>query len=270
MEKNIFITKQYNTDIEIVQCGTEKCEKGHFYGPAVRDFYLLHYIVRGKGFFRVGENTYHINQGGGFLIFPGQLTYYEADLHNPWEYIWVGFKGVKAVELLQLSGLTEENPIFDDYGADEIFKSMIGGYGMKNAQLHILSKLYGFFSHMSQSHNAFQEEKSDLKKKYVSDAIHFIKSNYMKDISINLITKEIGLNRSYFYEIFKNQTGISPQQFLIDYRMEAACKLLLQTNYKISDIARSVGYEDEFMFSRMFSKRKGISPTKYRKIQDDV
>ncbi|MDD3766075.1 MAG: AraC family transcriptional regulator [Eubacteriales bacterium] len=267
MEKIIFISRQYNTDIEIIQCGTEKCKNGHFYGPAVRDFYLIHYVVCGKGFFQVGEKTYNLTKGGGFLIVPGQLTYYQADQKDPWEYIWVGFRGVKALELLELCALTQENPVFEDIGVGEIFKSMIDGYGMKNAQLHVLSKLYGFFAHACQNQK-LPEEKSDLKKEYVSNAINFIKSNYMKDISIGLITKEIGLDRSYFYEIFKKQTGISPKQFLIDYRIEAACKLLRQTNYKISDIARSVGYEDEFMFSRMFSKRKGISPLKYRNAQE--
>ena len=57
---------------------------------------------------------------------------------------------------------------------------------------------------------------------------------------------------------------MSPQQYLISYRMEKACRLLDETDLKISDVARSVGYEDEFMFTRMFKNKKGISPSEYK------
>jgi AraC-like DNA-binding protein len=46
--------------------------------------------------------------------------------------------------------------------------------------------------------------------------------------------------------------------------MEKACRLLDETDLKISDVARSVGYEDEFMFTRMFKNKKGISPSEYK------
>ena len=265
MEKHIFIKKQYNTDIELIQCGTQKCAHCHSYGPGVRDHYLIHYVLSGKGIFRTDDNTYSLQKGNGFLIFPEELTYYEADAGDPWEYIWVGFSGIKALELLQLCGLDENNPVFLCPEIEPFMLSMITSDSLVNPELHILAKLYEMLSCLSQASDYTPVGKADVKKQYVSDAINFISSNYMKNISIGMITKEIGLNRSYFYSIFKNQTGVSPRQFLIDCRIEAACRLLRQTSYKISDVARSVGYEDEFMFSRMFTSKKGLSPLKYRK-----
>jgi hypothetical protein len=45
------------TDLNMYQCGTEKCKPGHYFGPAVRDYFLIHYIFDGKGIYQVGDTT---------------------------------------------------------------------------------------------------------------------------------------------------------------------------------------------------------------------
>lgn len=64
---------------------------GHSFGPAVREYFLLHYVVRGKGIFRRGKREYTLQAGEIFVIRPGEVTYYEADMRDPWEYMWAGF-----------------------------------------------------------------------------------------------------------------------------------------------------------------------------------
>jgi AraC-like DNA-binding protein len=259
---NIIIKEQHNTDIEIVICGYEKCSKGHSFGPAVRDYYLIHYVVSGRGIFECGGITHELERGNGFLICPKQLTYYRADNNEPWEYIWVGFKGVKAKELLQRIDLAENAPVFHSTESLKFFEGMIKSQGMQDPEMIILSNLYGFFAYLAQGSN--RQSHVSITQSYVRQAIQYINSNYINNISISGIASLIGLNRSYLYEIFKEYTGMSPQQYLISYRMEKACRLLDETDLKISDVARSVGYEDEFMFTRMFKNKKGISPSEYK------
>jgi mannose-6-phosphate isomerase-like protein (cupin superfamily) len=79
MRQDIPADRLINSDLNMYHCGTEDCAPGHDYGPAVKDHYLIHYILDGKGTFHVGEKIYQLGKGQGFLICPNVITYYQAD-----------------------------------------------------------------------------------------------------------------------------------------------------------------------------------------------
>lgn len=80
-------------ELQLLHYGTEACTPGHHFGPAMRDYYKIHYILNGKGTFEVGGKTYTLHKGQGFLIVPHSVVHYEADQDDPWEYSWVAFQG---------------------------------------------------------------------------------------------------------------------------------------------------------------------------------
>lgn len=82
-----------HVEMAIFNCGMEHCAPLHSWGPAVRDHYLIHLVVGGHGFYRVGEQEYSLGPGDLFLLRPGQLAGYMASEDDPWEYCWVGFNG---------------------------------------------------------------------------------------------------------------------------------------------------------------------------------
>ena len=86
----IIIDCGYN-GLNPMQFGYQHCEKSHSFGPAVRNHWLLHYVVSGCGIFNISGKTHHIKAGDMFCIPPFVETYYEADCQNPWYYIWIGF-----------------------------------------------------------------------------------------------------------------------------------------------------------------------------------
>ena len=79
--------------IEVCDAGFEECEPGHAYGPAVRNYYLIHFVKSGKGVFSVGGNDYALEKNSAFLIRPGVVSYYRADSDDPWHYAWLGIRG---------------------------------------------------------------------------------------------------------------------------------------------------------------------------------
>ena len=83
-------------------------------------------------------------------------------------------------------------------------------------------------------------------------------------IRVNDIVEYIGFTRSYFTSVFRKQTGISPQEYLLQCRFKNGCRLLKETDYPIQKIAQLVGYEDPLAFSKAFKKYYKISPTVFR------
>lgn len=99
---------------------------------------------------------------------------------------------------------------------------------------------------------------------YVEEALTYLESNYTNNISVQSLADSIGLNRSYLHRLFKSATGSSVQEYLLDLRIRKACTLLKSTVLPIAIISLSVGYEDTLYFSRLFKKKKGVSPSRYR------
>ena len=101
-------------DLTVYQYGYEKCDPLHSYGPFVRNHYLFHYIISGKGMLSVTEKddsaVYHMEAHSGFLIEPGRINLYSADQKFPWEYVWVEFDGLRAKELMEEAGLSNDHP----------------------------------------------------------------------------------------------------------------------------------------------------------------
>lgn len=262
-------TSKHHTELYLTQYGTENCIPSHFFGPAVRSHYLLHYILEGEGIYEVGGNTYKLSKGQGFLIVPEEVTYYQADEANPWSYCWVGFNGALAETLLKQAGLSMASPILN-YDKHEIIHQylslMIGSKEYHNASecrlTGILYLLLSEFIESSPSTASIQKEnRSEL---YIEKVKDFIQMNYAQKISIENIANFIGLNRSYLCSLFNKQTGTSIQDYLIHFRINKACELMGNVDLSIGDISRSVGYYDPLLFSKIFKKIKGLSPKHFR------
>lgn len=98
----------------------------------------------------------------------------------------------------------------------------------------------------------------------VEAAKKWIMNNLGENITIDKIAREIHMNSTYFCEYFKNQTGETILDYVTKVRIEKARELLLATDFRIYDIAQTVGYSDTKYFSKLFKKHFGEVPSKYR------
>ncbi len=257
----------YDAYLQICQTGWERCEPCHAFGPAVRDHFLIHYVISGKGHYHVGDKCFEIGSGQGFLICPDEITYYEADEAEPWHYVWVGFKGTRAVHCLQQIGLGEEQLIF----TAEQHSSVVACLNQlheaskkeKGSAFAMLGQLYVFFGLIAET-SKLPEHKS-IQDRYVQRACQIIEMDYNRELSVSKIAAQLGLDRSYFSNLFKGRMGVPPQRYILNLRMDKACELLERNDeLSIGDVARSVGYTEPLTFSRMFKEVKGQSPSDYK------
>ncbi|MFS0856505.1 AraC family transcriptional regulator [Paenibacillus taichungensis] len=259
-------------ELQLLHYGTEACAPGHHFGPAMRDYYKIHYILDGKGTFEVGGKKGTLHKGQGFLIVPHSIVHYEADQNDPWEYSWVAFQGSTCPSLLQQACLSEHHPIFEIGNDDDEMRSclhrMISSRNThKGWEISMTGLLFQFFSILIDG--AGEDRPIPLqdytKETYVTQVMDFIEINYANTITVQSIASHVGLQRSYLCSLFKDKMGTSIQSYLVNYRMRRAAELTLDPALTIGDISRSVGYADQLLFSKMFKKVMGEAPTYYRK-----
>lgn len=255
--------------MKIFYCGKEKCLPGHFFGPAVRPHFLIHFILSGQGRYLTADREYPVKTGEVFLICPGDVTYYEADQGDPWSYAWIAFNGHDAQELLGGRGLTE-GQLIGQISSDKremserLLLDMVDQF--EHAcydEIELLGYFYLIMSCLIMTENQ-KQKKYDMD--YLEKAVDYIRHNYSYPIHIQDIARHVGIDRTYLYRIFIQYKDISPKQYLTDYRLLVAKDMLENTSYRITEIAFSCGFHDASSFSRVFSREEQMSPQQYRKI----
>ena len=268
-------TNRNFNDLYLCYCGLEKCAPLYSFGPAVRPTYLLHYVLDGQGYYYVNDTKYTVSKNQGFLIEPNVVTFYQADKDNPWTYLWIGIDGDKAKLYLNSAGLNENHLIFT-YEKDDSLKEyvleMLKHHTMSDSDaFKIEGLLYLFFSKLCEDRKEISSmSKEENTNNYINKAIEFIQNNYHNSIKVTDIANYICLNRSYLTSIFQNNLNMSPQKFLMKFRITKAAELLYNTNLPITNIAYSCGYSDPLAFSKAFKKIKGVSPKEYRSTKKET
>jgi len=252
--------------IIVKHCGTEVCAPAHQYGPAVRDHYLIHYVVSGKGTFTSEQGTFSLGAGQGFLIMPDQITVYQADYAQPWTYGWVGYTGHDAAMLTRQVGLSKENPVFSAEPADVIF-DILKTMETESSMLRMghMAALGSFFRLLPYIDQRIPYESYELSQQYFEKAQWYMEGNYDRPILIGDIASFVGLSRSQLFRVFIAVCGSSPKESLTKLRMQKAKALLESHDLYIADIAASVGMSDGEQFVRKFKQYFGVTPSRWKK-----
>ena len=255
-------------ELSFLFCGRRSCDPGEEVGPAVREHYVMHYCLSGRGVFRVQDASYEIGPGEGFLIRPGELVSHQADSAEPWTHIWVGFAGAKAADCLKDCGLNRESHTYRcAHGRElEVCVENMTSFDTAGAgnKLMLLGQLYTFLGWVAQSAQTQTRRGREAGLEYVKLAEEYIRSHYQEDLTVTKLARYVGLNRSYLTTVFQNTVHESPQQYLMRFRMERAARMLQAGELAVAEIARSCGYPDPLTFSKAFKRTMGDTPSQYR------
>jgi len=255
--KIVFLSDINTTDITPILYGSEKCLPNYSYGPIARNTYILHYVLSGKGYLEIGGKKFDICAGQLFVIKPNEMAFYKADELDPWHYSFVNFNTT-----LTLPALLNSYCI-DDSGFAHIFKafSEYSEADISNVY-YICGKLFELFSYIESETPQLAISSFALKAK------NYIETFYNTHITIEGIAKQLSIDRRYLYFLFKKQFNMSPQQYLVDFRMKKAAYFLTVHNLSPGETALLCGYPDVFSFSKMFKQKFNVSPLNYKKIMD--
>lgn len=99
----------------------------------------------------------------------------------------------------------------------------------------------------------------------ITGLTRYLQTHLAEDISLNLLAEEFHLSAPYISQLFKNEIGVNFLTYLTNIRMEQARKLLLSTSLPIAEVSQQCGYGDYRVFTKVFKKSEGVTPSQYRK-----
>jgi len=242
-------------DINPRACGEAQCEPRHSWGPNIRPCFLLHYVMSGQGTYKAPSKNYEVQAGQIFVILPNEVVSYEADGYDPWQYSWVCFESS-----LDLSDIFSRYVITAPECA-HIFNALRDCASVAtDREWYICGKIYELLS-LLEPQRAFTESKTH---RYVRMTLNFIDIYFQSpELCVSKMAEFLNLDRAYFSKIFRKYTGKSPQQYLVDFRLDRAAEMIVSQGLPPGEVAKRVGYGDIFNFSRMFRRRFGVPPSAY-------
>lgn len=272
MEKAIFLKKEHQSisqELYFDFCGFSKTLPFHSFGPAIRQDYILHIVMEGKGVYRVKDQQYQLKKGDLFLIRPGDSTFYLADGEDPWVYCWISFGGSVADKIIQHSLFKDDQYTMVSSEIARYVEIILAcmNYSTKNLvdELQLNALTYQLLALLLEDggyvHLGEQKSYSAL----AVDAVQYIEEHYSERLTVEEIAKKLSVNRSHLSRVFKNHMGISIKEYMIGVRINRAAFLLSLTEESVEAIAYQVGFNSLVVFSRMFKKFTGETATSYRR-----
>lgn len=266
--------KRQTNDLYLVHCGMQKCPPGYTYNHKIPNENHLHFVTDGKGVLIIEGKEYHIKKNDIFLIPKGTPIQYFADEVEPWTYMWVTFSGEMADTYLNYACLSKDTPVIHSTIPTSSYTSLIQSILDANHltvanEIKRVAYLYEILSMVIETQAASRNADGSYDYSgdaYVDYALQFIKVNY-KTIKVGDIATYVGIDRSYLSSLFKKNLNVSPQQYLITFKLSEAAKLLKTTDLSVSEVAEAVGYDDSGNFSRVFKQTYGVTPQNYRTME---
>lgn len=252
--------------LTVYRSGRQQCAPNYNRGLELRTFYLIHYVLKGHGVYTLNSNTFQIKPGEAFLIYPNMHIDKQADSEDPWEYCWVGFNGADARLLVNAAGFTPEHPIItpNPEKMEQMLMSIYEARGTNSYNtINMTARLYSLLAFLVEENIGRLPEEKYSSINDVQQACDFIADNYASNISVVDIADHLNICRSHLFRLFKQHLSISPQQYLIEFRVRSACTLMANANMSVKDVALSVGFKDPLYFSTLFKRVTGKTPSEY-------
>ncbi len=240
---------------ELFSVWTAQREKDFYVQYHSHDYYEVVFYEEGNGIANIGDKQYSFHENE-FVLIPPYVKHDEIH-HESGRVICICFYLDEELSMGIYSG--EENE-FKALAEEMLSEAMNQSYGYEEVLTSLLTTLT--IKMMRKNSNLRIAGKSDF-----TFIIKYIADNYHEKIALKQLAKQQNISYDYFRHRFKEQTGYSPQQFLVMKRLEAAKRMLRDDRLSCTEIAYRCGFSNSAQFSMLFKREFGVTPLEFRKDQ---
>lgn len=260
------------------------------------DFIEIVYVYDGKGYHIYNDVTYPVSKGELYII--NSRTphcFYPTDKSNSEHLVvynlcflpeFISSINIHLPILVELTDIMLYKSLYPDeiiYSPDlklsgsmrteieQLYEKMYLEFtskGINYVELlrlslcELLLKIHRFYQ---QNHASPESAVIKYRHQLIPDCIQYLRENYSKKVTIEELSNNFFLSKSYLSSLFKKATGSGVVEYLQHIRIERACELLTNTTLSITEISTQVGYTDYRFFNKSFKKITGVTAHEYRK-----
>jgi len=259
-------------ELMITAAGYHPHAKGHHCKrpKGINEFVFL-YCIDGAGYVKYRDTDLIVTRNQGVFLKPNVAHEYGASTSKPWSYYYIHYQGTLATEYTRLILDEQESGTYWIKETEEylrcftmILSNLAEGWTYprmmtSSAYLHeLLSYIY------MKKQDAAERAPYLPADTRVQAVAEMIEENPQNPVSILELARAANLSTSRFRELFKQQQGVSPKKYALRMQMEKAKELLVSSDFCIYEVAEKVGIPEAHYFTRLFSKKVGMSPSEYR------
>lgn len=260
--KNFVALNGENEPLKIEIVGETHCD-GHFsIARHQSDLNALEFIIAGKGTLDINSQHLVPEKDDIFFLKVGSNHKYKSDGINPWHKLWIVFTGDFADSLIDCY-LPDNVFLFKQCGAVKKHFENIVSISRQDIPYDVMVnritvELVNIFMYIR---NRALTENADLPELIRKQLDECVESYF----NLDKLCEKMNYSKNYIISVFKSKYSITPYQYYLDKKIDAAKTYLTHTNVSVGNISKTLNYADQQYFSSSFKKAVGCSPLEYRR-----
>lgn len=236
-------------------------------GRMLMEFQVV-YIRSGRGWYEGPDKIRHdISAGDLFVLFPGIRHAYSPDIETGWHEYWVGFAGRHASRLYENGLISAQKPIHhiglnQDIMADFEQIILLCRSQPPGFQVLLGALVLQLLAHIHVCD--IQAKTTHGDSEYVESARSIMMMHVEDGIEVEDIADELGMSYTRLLKLFRDYTGMTPYQYFLQLRIHQAKEMLHDPSLSVKEISSQLNFDNQYYFSRLFKKKTGMSPSKWR------